>query len=167
MNLLRVFLLGLVFGLPALALAQWQWVGNDGRKVFSDQPPPPDIPSKNIIKQPGLKGQPPIPAEVDAAAPEPAKAAASVPKLVAKDKRLDEKKKQAEAAEAEKKKAEEEKYAKAKAENCDRVKRAKASYDSGVRIVRTNAKGEREYMDDATRAAETKRLQGVIETDCK
>jgi hypothetical protein len=30
-----------------------------------------------------------------------------------------------------------------------------------------NSKGEREYLDDATRAVETKRLEGIIATDCK
>ena len=39
--------------------------------------------------------------------------------------------------------------------------------DSGIRIVRANAKGEREFMDDAIRAAETKRLEAVIASDCK
>ena len=38
---------------------------------------------------------------------------------------------------------------------------------SGVRIQQMNAKGEREFLDDAGRAAETQRLQGVIAADCK
>jgi hypothetical protein len=36
-----------------------------------------------------------------------------------------------------------------------------------VRVARMNDKGEREYMDDAARAAETKRLEGIIASDCK
>ena len=39
--------------------------------------------------------------------------------------------------------------------------------DSGVRIARTNEKGEREFMDDAARAAEAKRTQDIIASDCK
>ena len=35
------------------AAAQWQWIDKDGRKVFSDRPPPADIQEKNILKQPG------------------------------------------------------------------------------------------------------------------
>ncbi|ARU04211.1 hypothetical protein CCO03_05545 [Comamonas serinivorans] len=27
----------------AQAFAQWQWVGSDGRKAFSDRPPPADV----------------------------------------------------------------------------------------------------------------------------
>jgi hypothetical protein len=90
-----------------------------------------------------------------------------VPKLSGKDKELQDKKKLAEAAEAEKKKAQEEELAKMRADNCERAKRSKASFDSGVRISRTNAKGEREFLDDAQRAAETKRLEKLIANDCK
>ncbi|WP_216088085.1 DUF4124 domain-containing protein, partial [Shigella flexneri] len=35
-----------------------QWVDKDGRKVFSDRPPPVDVPAKNILKQPGGSLQP-------------------------------------------------------------------------------------------------------------
>jgi hypothetical protein len=39
--------------------------------------------------------------------------------------------------------------------------------DSGARLARTNAKGEREIMDDAARATESQRIQSVIDADCK
>ena len=70
-------------------------------------------------------------------------------------------------AEQAKRKDEEEKFAKAKVENCTRAKEAKATYDSGTRISRTNASGEKEVLDDAARAAEVKRLLSIMETDCK
>lgn len=181
MNALRAFLLAAACAVPALALAQWQWVDKDGRKVFSDRPPPQDVPAARILKQPGQRAAaaetPAVPAEAappGTAATTTAKAAApaaaasgSVPKLTGKDKALEEKKKQQDAEAAAKKKAEEEKYAQAKAENCVVVKRNRAAYESGVRIARTNAKGETEYLDDAQRAAETKRLDAIIARDCK
>jgi type IV secretory pathway VirB10-like protein len=167
MQLLRATLLGLACALPALSLAQWQWIDKDGHKVFSDRSPPADIPANNILRRPGSRGVPAQPAEQGAAASQSAAAAPSVPKLSGKDKDLQEKKRQAEAAEAEKRKAGEEEVAKARAENCERAKRSKATFDSGVRVNTTNAKGEREYMDDAARAAESKRLEGIIATDCK
>ena len=83
-----------------------------------------------------------------------------------KDKELEEKKAQAEAAEAAKKKAEDEKIAKAKADNCTRARQAKATFESGRLITHSNAKGERVFLDDATRAAESKRIDGIIATDC-
>ncbi|HXD41818.1 MAG TPA: DUF4124 domain-containing protein [Ramlibacter sp.] len=166
MKLLRVTVLGLACALPALSFAEWQWIDKDGRKVFSDQSPPADIPAKNIIKQPGVKT--PAAAEpVAAAASQAARPAPPAPKVSGKDQELQEKRKQAEAAEAEKKKAYEEEVAKVRAGNCERAKLSKASFDSGARISRTNAKGEREYLDDAARAAETKRLAAIIANDCK
>jgi hypothetical protein len=164
MKLLRLTLLGLACTLPAVGFAQWQWVDNNGRKVYSDQSPPANIPAKNILRQPGVTGTPVVATEAVA---EPAKVQASAPKITGKDKQLEEKKKQAEAAEAEKKKAEEEQLAKARAENCARAKRAKAEMDSGVRIARMNDKGEREIMDDAARAVESKRIDGIVASDCK
>ena len=35
------------------AAAQWQWIDKDGRKVFSDRPPPAEVPANSILKQPG------------------------------------------------------------------------------------------------------------------
>ncbi|MBA3772786.1 MAG: DUF4124 domain-containing protein [Ramlibacter sp.] len=168
MKLLRLTLIGLACALPAICLAQWQWVDKDGRKVYSDQAPPAGTPAKNILRQPGVRGTP-VSAEVPETAKVPASApaAASAPKLSGKDKQLEDKKKQAEAAEAEKKKADEEQLARARADNCARARRAKTGIDSGVRIARTNDKGEREIMDDAARAAEAKRLDAVIAVDCK
>jgi len=167
----RTLLISLACTLPALAFAQWQWIDKDGRKVFSDQSPPADIPAKNIIKQPG--GRSPVAAAPAGAASAPQeassgpRAAASAPKVGGKDKELEAKKKEAEAAEAAKNKAEDEKLAKARAENCSRAKVAKSGFDSGQRIARTNAKGEKEFLDDAARDVEAKRLQGIIDSNCK
>ena len=83
------------------------------------------------------------------------------------DKDLEAKKKQAAEAEAAKRKAEEQRVAKIKIENCARAKQAKAGFDSGARISQTNASGEREIMDDAARAAEVKRLQGILDSECR
>jgi len=173
MKLLRLTLLGLALALPAASFAQWQWIDKDGRKVFSDQPPPSDVPTKSILRQPGPKSRASLSVETPAAAasaasaPQAAKPAGSAPRISGKDKELEEKKKKADAAEAEKKKEKEEEIAKARADSCDRAKRAKASFDSGIRITRLNSKGEQEFLDDAARAAETKRLEGIIASDCK
>ena len=160
----RTALLALACLVPLAASAQWQWIDKSGRKVFSDQAPPPDIAADKILKRPGPRGR-----SVDAQpAPETAAAATpALPKVSGKDKVLDEKKKQMDAAEAEKKKAQEDKVAAMRAENCTRAKSAKATYDTGVRISRVNDKGEREILDDKQRAAELKHLEGVIARDCK
>jgi len=155
------------------AVAQWQWLDKDGRKVFSDRAPPPAVPDKNILKRPGApRVLTPLATQDNAdAAPANtatvAQPAASAPKISGIDKDLAEKKKKAEQEEAAKRKAEEERVAKARADNCARAKQAKAGFDSGVRLSRINKQGEREILDDATRAAEAQRIQSIIDADCK
>lgn len=158
--------------LSTAAMAQWQWLDKDGRKVFSDRAPPPGIPDKNILKRPGGPRVVPALTNQDNAdptqsIPAPAQAATSAPKISGVDKELADKKKKAEQEEAAKRKAEEDKQAKAKADNCARAKQAKASFDSGVRLARVNKDGEREILDDATRATESQRIQTIMDTDCK
>jgi len=166
MKMLRIALLGLACAVPTMSMAQWQWIDKDGRKVFSDRPPPLETPQKNILKQPGVKAAPAEAPAAQAAAPAPA-VKASAPQASGKDSELEQKKKALDAAEAAKKKAREDELATMRADNCVRAKRAKASLDSGVRISRTNDKGEREILDDAARAAESKHIQAVIASDCK
>jgi hypothetical protein len=144
------------------ATAQWQWVDGSGRKVFSDTPPPPGIPEKDILKRARSLSPAPV---VTAPAMAPATSAAA-PQISGRDEQLEAKKKQAEAQEQAQKKAEAEKFAKARQDNCERAKRSKATLDSGVRIGTTNAKGEREIMGDPARAAELKRTNEVIRSSC-
>jgi hypothetical protein len=178
MKLIQTLLVVALTGLSFTASAQWQWLDKDGRKVYSDRAPPSDIQEKNILKRPGNYKAPVAPAadaaaEADNAASAPvAGQAAALPASGAKpagglDKELEAKKKQLKEAEAAKRKADEERIAKAQIENCARAKQAKTTFESGVRIGRTNAAGEKEFMDDASRAAELKRVQSIIDRDCK
>lgn len=169
MKMLQLLLIAALTVACGAAFAQWQWIDKDGRKVFSDRAPPADILDKNILKRPAGRAPSAAPAEENAGSAESAAPAlpASGSKVATIDKELEAKKKQAADAEVAKRKADEERVTKAKIENCARAKQAKTSFDSGVRIARTNAAGEREIMDDAARAAEAKRIQGIINTDCK
>jgi type IV secretory pathway VirB10-like protein len=165
----RVLVLALAALLPVLCSAQWRWVDKSGRTVFSDQPPPADVPAANIVTKPGKSRAVEMPAVASqpAQAAPPLQVASSAARPSGKDKELLEKKKQAEAAEEAKKKAHDQEVARVQAENCARARQAKASFDSGARIARTNEKGEREFLDDDQRAAETHRLEQVIASDCK
>jgi hypothetical protein len=159
------------------ALAQYVWLDAAGRKVFSDQPPPPNIAAKRILQQPGkVKEQAPVAANDESAdaanGDKPteavAKPATPAPKPVAaKDKELEAAKKKLDDEAAAKKKAEEEVRNIARADNCVRARNAKTTLDSGVRLNHTNAKGERGFMDDATRMVESKRIEGIIAADCR
>jgi hypothetical protein len=153
------------------AMAQWAWVDKNGRKIFSDRAPPADIPEKSVFKQPGHA--PTLPRQTAATDSSNAEAAsapqdkASTAKPSGIDPVLAERKKKEEQALEAKRKTEQERVSRLKSENCDRARLAKKGYDSGVRLSRTNAKGEREIMDDAARAAESQRIQSVIDADCK
>ncbi len=161
-------LAGWVFTLSATA--QWQWLDKDGRKVFSDRPPTSDVKDKDILKQPSGRAPAnvaPVETAATSAAPAASAAKANTPKISGKDAELQARKKKLEDAEAAKKKADEEKLALGQADNCERGKKGLASLQSGVRIATINAKGEREIMDDNIRAAESKRLQSIVDSDCK
>lgn len=166
MNAIRPLLVAVALALPALAGAQWQWLDKDGRSVFSDRPPPPEIPPSRILKQPA--GRAPASSDEAPAGDASAAPALPVPKAPAGvDPELEARKKQQEAAEEAKRKEEQAKLAQLRADNCQRARAAKANLESGVRIARTNAKGEREFLDDKQRAEELKRVEGVIARDCQ
>ncbi len=158
--------MGLLLAFSTAATAQWQWVDSTGRKVFSDTPPPSSIPDRNILKKPGLNSAPPVATTESNANAAPAASAPAAPQIPARDTELEARKKQAEAAEEAKKKAEMERVTKARAESCERARKAKITIDSGVRLATTNAKGEREVMDDKARAAEIQRMDSIIRSDC-
>jgi len=161
--------------LPLAAGAQWQWLDQNGKKVYSDKAPPPDVPEKNILRSPAVSSSRPTftplnPGDAAGTAGVTGESAAAAPKPKPPsgvDKELEEKTKKAEEAEKAKKAEEARKLAEAKADNCKRAQQGKATFDSGIRIARVNAQGEREIMDDKMRADEQRRLQTVIDNDCK
>lgn len=154
--------------LSVTAHAKWQWIDGSGRKVFSDTAPPPGIPDKNILRRPAA----PVaqPAQTPAAPPPAVGATSGVPSAAPRsegvDPRLEARKREADAAEAARKKSEEDKMARQRAENCERARTAKAALDSGVPLTRFTAAGERTTIDDATRAAEMRRAENIIRSDC-
>jgi len=163
----RLFVSGLVVlaaaCLAAPAAAQWQWRGTDGRVVFSDRPPPPEIPESAILGRPRSEQAPASPAP-----PAPsASTQAGAPAAAAVDKELEARRQREEEQEKAKLAAEEAKLAAQRAENCERAQSFKRTLDSGVRVARTNQKGEREFLTDEQRAEESARTRKVIESDCR
>lgn len=138
--------------------AQWKWRDKGGQTQYSDLPPPPGTAEQDILQRPQASQR-----RTPVAAP-PA-SVASAPKLVEPE--LEAKRRKAEQDEAAKRKAEEEKHAAVRAENCARAKSYQRTLDDGIRIVRTNAQGEREILDDKQRADEAKRTREIIASDCK
>lgn len=160
---------GLIFLLISLlfaaspALAQWKWKDSRGQVVVSDIPPPRDIPERDVLQKPDNAARRPAAAPSAASATAVAEVATK-PKV---DAELESRRKKAEQEQTDKQKAEEEKVAAQRAENCKRARAHMASLDSGVRLARTNDKGEREILDDKGRAEEMARTRQVIATECR
>jgi hypothetical protein len=156
----------------AHAQSMWKWRDASGQLHISDTAPPPGTPAKNIISSP-VGGMPaPVISTTSTSttttsttATTPAAAAASTP-----ESDLDKKKKAADKEKADKEKADraalEQKNAAIRKDNCTRATNAAAGIQAGNRLTTTNAKGEREFLDDAGRAAELKRTQEIIASNC-
>lgn len=140
----------------------WIWRDASGNKQFSDRPPPSSVPEKDILQRPAGRPQPPAAAVAAASVP----ASAAVPALKASDPELEARRRKEEAAREAERKAQDEKVAQQKAENCKRAQDYQRTLDSGIRITRTNEKGEREFLDDSTRAAEVQRNRDIISSQC-
>ncbi|HEX6019984.1 MAG TPA: DUF4124 domain-containing protein [Burkholderiaceae bacterium] len=143
------------------AAAQWKWRDARGVVVISDTPPPRDIPERDVLQKPTLVLQRQAAAPAASAA---AGDAAAKPKV---DPELEARRKKAETEQQAKQKAEEARVATQRADNCQRARAYVDTLNSGMRLTRVNAKGEREYLDDGERAAEMQRARQAIETDCR
>ena len=171
----------LALGLVALVLpaqAQWKWRDARGQVHVSDLPPPREVPDKDVLQRPGAPGVKAAPGNATGTtsgtassnAPAPAPAASASPALPAKtaaDPELEARKKRVEADAAAKGRADEAKLATQRAENCKNARSNLSTLESGQRIARNNEKGEREFVDDKTRADEIRRAREVITADCR
>lgn len=146
------------------AAAQWKWKDARGQIVVSDLPPPRDIPESHILQRPELIARHPA---QQGAAPASAAASAAVVAKPKVDPELEARRKKAEQDEKDKAKAEEQKVAAQRADNCRRARSQLATLESGIRLTRTNDKGEREFLDDRQRADEVARARAVIASDCR
>ncbi|RZI83255.1 MAG: DUF4124 domain-containing protein [Rubrivivax sp.] len=152
---------------PASAGTQWKWRDASGAVQYSDRPPPAGTPDANILQRPFVSKSVQLakPAsEVDAAA---SAAAAKPVAAKASESELDVKRRKAEEEKEAQRKVEEEKAAKARAENCTQARNYQRTLNDGIRIARTNSKGEREILDDKGRAEEQRRTQDAISANCK
>jgi hypothetical protein len=167
----RVLLVAIVASLAASlpAQAQWKWRDRSGIIQYSDRPPPPDVAQKDIIERPARVTEPRAAAAGAAAsaasAPAAVTASASAPSGV--DPELEARRRKAEQEDTAKRRAEEAKLAAQRADNCQRAQGQLRALEDGVRLVRTNEKGEREVLDDKGRAEETARARAVIAADCR
>ncbi|MCH7345776.1 DUF4124 domain-containing protein [Pelomonas sp. CA6] len=147
----------------AHAQAQWKWRDAQGRVQYSDRPPPPEVQDKDILVRPVSQPARVVVSPVGAATPKPASAPASSARpgedLSSRDRVAQQ--------EAAKQREEERKAAELRAENCRRAQAQLRMLEEGVRLARTNDKGEREILDDQQRVDETRRVKAVIAAECR
>jgi hypothetical protein len=152
-----------VFSLPAAA--QYKWRDKAGVVQYSDMPPPLGTPEKDVLQQPSSTSRKTT-TPAAAATPTSGVTVSAAP-LKGGEPELEAKLRKAEQEKAAKVKAEDDKQAALRAENCTRAKAYQRTLDDGIRITRTDAKGEREFLDDKARAEEARRTKAVISNDCK
>ena len=150
----RCLLLGTALAASLPVWAQYSWIDNAGRRVFSDQPPPTNIPKKDIISERATPIAAPVPTASAAAA--------------GNQNNAQEEKKKTAADTAAKSSAEEQQLAIIqRTDNCMRARNALAGLQSGARIAQFDAQGQRAYLNDEQRAAEVQRMQSIIDSDCR
>jgi len=150
---------------PAQAGMQWKWRDASGATQYSDRPPPPGTPDSAILARPTpssarqVRVVEPASAASGAAGNAPAAAKTADPELEARRKKSEEER-------VARQKAEDDKQAKVRADNCERARGYERSLKDGMRIARTNDKGEREILDDKARNEELQRTQETIQSNC-
>lgn len=147
----------------AAAQAQWKWRDDRGQIHVSDLPPPRTVPDNDVLQRPELAFHRPAPSAPAASAA----AAASAARPAGVDSELEAKKRLAEQQKAAKEKAEQDKLAALRRDNCNRARDQLTTLQSGQRIARVKADGEREIMSDQQRAAEVARARALMASDCR
>jgi hypothetical protein len=133
------------------------WTDAAGKRACGDAPPPGA--KITTLKAPAAGEAPPPAAAKDA------KDAKKGP-LTPAEKEAENRKRQAEAKKTAEKADVERKDAEAKKENCDRAKDQLRMLESGTRISRTDAKGERYYLDDDQIAREAAQAREAVKGSC-
>lgn len=151
MKKLLVLFAALAFASQAAA-QQYKWVDKDGRTQYGDTPPP-------GVKATALRppAGPPAPS-----APKGGPAAKGP--MTPAEREADFRQRQAAAQKAQEKEGQSARDEQARMQNCAGAREGLATLESGQRIARTNANGERYYLEDDQRAVEINRArQNVIE----
>jgi len=157
--MLRVLIVGLLLTFAAGASAQlYRWVDQDGKVRYSDTPP---VGVKATTLKPPPGSSAPDPAEADAAA----KGAKKGP-LTPVEREAEYRKRQADAQKGREKEDQAQRDLEAKRDNCTRAKESLAALESGQRVSRYTAEGERYYLDDAQRAPEIGRARESVNSWC-
>jgi hypothetical protein len=154
------------------ASAQYQWRDANGRMVYSDMPPPASVPPSAVQRAParqtpaGTSGGSGAAASAPAAAPVPA-AASATPAPTLADREMEFRKRRMEREAAERKAAEAEAQSQRAAAACEDSRAQVRALESGMRVARVNERGEREFIDDTTRASQLEAARKSVREFCR
>lgn len=146
----------------SLAHAQYSWIDEKGVRQFSDRPPPPSTPPHRILKSPGRAlPQPAAAAKPQDAAPAPSR---ELKTLAEREAAYLARRKLRE--EQDKKDADQVQRQRDLAEHCQAARDTKAQVESGIRIAKFEASGERSFLSDEERAAQLARANKALQ-ECR
>jgi uncharacterized protein DUF4124 len=149
----RILIFAALTAFAALAFGQqYKWVDKDGRVQYGDAPPP-------GVSATRLKGSAAAPAA-------PVAEPQTKGPLTPAEQEANFRKRQLEAGKERDKQAQAEQLARERQENCARAQAALLSYESGTRVTRTDAKGERYFLDEAQVAQETGKARQAVKDSC-
>lgn len=155
----KILLFLALIGFAAAAQAQlYKWLDKDGKTRYGDTPPA-------GVKATAL-GAPASGTGAAAAAPGAAPKDAKKGPLTPAEQAQEYRKRQEEEKKASAKAESERRAQAAKVEDCARAREYLRTLESGQRIVRTNAAGERYFMDESQTAQELAKAQQSIQQTC-
>ena len=138
--------------------AQWAWKDAKGSMVFSDSPPPPDIPASAIVKRPGEFSTPASGASNGVGLEDTPTGQKSAAQMEA-----DFRKRRADRAKAEQEAADKDAKEKSRIEQCQRARSTLKMLEEGHRMRSSSTGGA---MDDDERAAAATRLRKDVSNLC-
>jgi hypothetical protein len=164
----RLLILSLALAFSGGAAAQlYKWKDANGRTRYGDTPPP-GVNATQLRNGPASGYAPPSAPESEARDEKNDKSEKNG--KAAKEEKLTPEqafqKRQKERAEAEQKAQKERAEADMKRQNCQAAQTQLRLMESGQRVSTLNAAGEKVFMDDAQRAAETSRAQKAVSDWC-
>jgi type IV secretory pathway VirB10-like protein len=146
-----LFAVAVVFAGSAAA-QQYKWVDKDGKVRYGDTPPA-------GVKATPLKPPPP-------GVPAPASAPASKGPLTSAEKEAEFRKRQIEGEKLTAKEQQARQEMESRKENCARAQETLRSVEGGQRIARTDAKGERYFLDESQMAQEKAKASASVNQWC-
>ena len=132
---------------------QYKWVDKDGKVRYGDVPPP-GVNATRLKPPPSSAPAPSAAAKKDAGG-----------KVLSPEEAF--RQRQEAARKDSDKQAQADQERSVNQENCSRAREALAALESGQRITRTDAKGERYYLEDAQIAQETGKARESVRQYCK